>query len=59
MKIIYMYVHVYLYMCIFVQGNVFKEGSREKKKEKKEGRKKERKEGRDVPKLSHAGGTIF
>lgn len=59
MKIIYMHVHIYLYMYIFVQGNVYKEGSRGKKIEKKEGRKEERKEGRDVPKLSHAGGTIF
>ena len=55
MKIIYMHVHIYLYIYIFVQGNVYKEGSRGGKIEKKE----ERKEGRDVPKLSHAGGTIF
>jgi hypothetical protein len=59
MQIIYTHVHIYLYMYIFVQGNVYKEGSRGKKIEKKEGRKEERKEGRDVPKLSHAGGTIF
>ena len=45
MQIIYTHVHVYLYMSMFVQGNVYKEGSRGKKIEKKEGRKEERKEG--------------
>ena len=59
MQIIYTHVHIYLCTYIFVQGNVYKEGSRGKKIEKKEGRKEERKEGRDAPKLSHAGGTIF
>ena len=42
MQIINMHVHIYLYMYMFVQGKVYKEGSRGKKIEKKE----ERKEGR-------------
>ena len=51
----YIFVHVHICTRKCVQGR--KQGK--KKIEKKEGRKEERKKGRDVPKLSHAGGTIF